>query len=142
MDETISLDETARPADLAAKLANERAADIVEALNRLDAETAAAVLLHLPAERAIEVLDLPGLDGVADIVPRLPTERAVPLLTGMSPDRIADVFRQMVEPGRSQLLQRLDTETQASLTVHKHRIKPKIGRSPPLAVLLRFLPSP
>lgn len=115
MDETISLDETAKPADLAARLSNERAADIVEALNQLDAETTAAVLLHLPTERAVEVLDLPGLEGIADIVSLLPAERAVPLLIGMSRDRTTDVFRQLEEPVRSQLLARLDTETQESL---------------------------
>jgi magnesium transporter len=115
VDKAISLDNASDPADLAAKLANERAADIVDTLNRLDAETAAAVLLRLPLERGIEVLDLPGLDAVTDIVPLLPVERAVPLLTGMSADRIADVFRQMKEPERSQLLPRLDAETRASL---------------------------
>jgi magnesium transporter len=115
VDDTVSLDDVTSPADLAAKLSNERAADIVEALNRLDAETAAAVILHLPTERAVEVLDLPGLDGVAEIVRLLPAERAVPLLIGMSRDRTTDVFRQLEEPARSQLLGRLDTETQESL---------------------------
>jgi magnesium transporter len=115
VDDTVNVDDLKNPAGLAAKLANERPADIVEALNRLDAETAAAVLLQLPLERGVEVLDLPGLDAVADIVPLLPAERAVPLLTGMSADRIADVFRQLKEPERAQLLPRLDAETQASL---------------------------
>ena len=115
MDDTINLDDVKNPADLAAKLSNERAADIVEALNRLDAETSSAVLLHLPAERAVEVLDLPGLDGIAEIVTLLPAERAVALLAGMSRDRTTDVLRQLKEPVRTQLLERLDNETQESL---------------------------
>lgn len=66
-------------------------------------------------ERAVEVLDLPALDGIAEIVPLLPAERAVSFLTGMSPDRTTDVLRQLEEPVRSQLLGRLDSETQESL---------------------------
>ena len=75
--------EANSPAAIASRLSNERAADVVEALNELEAEMAAAVLLHLPTDRAIEVLDLPGLDRAPEIVQKLPIERAVPLLTGM-----------------------------------------------------------
>src|SRR6185369_15080468 len=107
--------EANSPAAIASRLSNERAADVVEALNELEAEMAAAVLLHLPTDRAIEVLDLPGLDRAPEIVQKLPIERAVPLLTGMSADQLADVFRQMEEPARSGLLRRLDPDIQQSL---------------------------
>lgn len=107
---------SADPASLASRLANERAADIVEALDGLDPEGAAAVLLHLPPERAVEVLDQPGLDEAPGIVAALPRERAAALLTGMSADRVADVFRELEDPARSELLERLDPETKASVT--------------------------
>ena len=40
----------------------EERADVVEALNDMPSEVAVAVLLHLPPDRAIEVLDQPGLE--------------------------------------------------------------------------------
>jgi magnesium transporter len=102
-------------ADIASRLSGERAPDIVEALNALAPAVAAEVLLHFPLERAVEVLDLPGLDYDSEIVENLPVERAVPLLSGMAADRVADVFRRMAEPARSEILGRLDHETQDSL---------------------------
>ena len=106
----------ADPASLASRFADERAADIVEALDGLDPEAAAAVLLHLPPERAVEVLDQPGLDQAPGIVAALPRERAAALLAGMSADRVADVFRELENPARSELLGRLDPETRAAVT--------------------------
>ena len=49
---------------LAASMIDERSPDIVEALNDMPPELAVAVLLHLPSDRAIEVLDQPGLERV------------------------------------------------------------------------------
>lgn len=103
------------PATLALRLADERAADVVEALDELEPEAAAAVLLHLPLERAVEVLDQPGLDEAPEIVAALPQDRAASLLAAMSADRVADVFRELQDPARSELLGRLDPETRASL---------------------------
>jgi magnesium transporter len=93
----------------------EHVADIVELLNEQDIEEQARVLIHLPDERAIEVLDQPGLDDPAALIEALPADRALKLLAGMSSDRVADVFRYMNDPPRSDLLQRLDPETRASL---------------------------
>jgi hypothetical protein len=45
------------PAVLAATMIDERAPDIVEALSDMPPELAVAVLLHLPPDRALEVLD-------------------------------------------------------------------------------------
>jgi magnesium transporter len=73
------------------------------------------IVAQLPLERAIEVLDQPGLDAPADLVQALPRDRAVALLSGMSADRAADVFRKLGEPARSELLGRLEPETRTSL---------------------------
>ncbi len=103
--------ESVGPALIAARLSSERAPDIVEALNELEPEVAAAVLQHFGLERTVEVLDLPELEHAADIVQNLPLERAVPLLTSMSADRLADVVRQM-EGRSSKILPQLDPDTQ------------------------------
>jgi magnesium transporter len=52
-------------------LAHERAPEIVEALNAQAPAEAAKMLRALPAEKAIEVLDLPGLDNICEIVAEL-----------------------------------------------------------------------
>jgi magnesium transporter len=116
MEDTITKPEkSVAPGEIAVRLGHERAADVVEALNGLEPETAAAVLVNFSLERAIEILDLPGLESAAEIVQKLPLERTVPLLTGMSADRTAEVFRQMEEPARSEILQRLDPSFQGTL---------------------------
>ena len=60
--EAVALD----PIALAAKLVDERPADIVEVLNEQAPETAALILRHLPHERAIEVLT--RLDRQGDVL--------------------------------------------------------------------------
>ncbi|MCJ2047362.1 magnesium transporter [Methylobacterium sp. J-078] len=103
------------PAVLAARLSDERAPDIVEALNEEAPEVAAAILLGLSQERAIEVLDQPELDRAADIIEMLPRDRVASFLSGMSADRITDIFREIEEPGRSDLRARLDAETRGAV---------------------------
>ena len=98
-------------AELVVRMFNERAADIVEALNDHSPAIAADVLLGLPRDRAIEVLDQPGLDDGPEIIALLPRDAAAHLLAGVSADRVADLCRQLDEPHRSELLQRLDPET-------------------------------
>src|SRR3954462_14652339 len=108
--------EAARnPAAFAAQLANERAADIVELLNEQTPEIAASILQRLPPERAIEVLDQPGLDGGPEIVCALPRDTASALLSGVSADRVGDLFRDLDEPPRTELLNRLDPDTKSSI---------------------------
>lgn len=104
------------PAALALRLADERAADIVEVLDEQTLDTAAGMLQHLPTDRAVEVLDQPGLDRAPEIIAALPRERAAQLLAAMSADRVADVFRELDEPARSELLGRLDPETKTAIT--------------------------
>jgi magnesium transporter len=98
-----------------ARLADERAVDIVDVLNEQKPEVAAAILLGLPSERAVEVLDTPGLEHIPEIVIAVPRERVMPLLSAMSADRLADLFRELQDPVRSELLQLLGAEVRATL---------------------------
>ena len=106
-----SIDQFAR----IARLADERAADIVEFLNEETPEVAAHVLEGLPRDRAIEVIDQPSLDHGPEIISLLPRGIAADLLAGASADRAADLFRQVEEPLRLDLLSRLDTETRSNI---------------------------
>src|SRR5467141_4149910 len=103
------------PAFLATSMIEERAPDIVEALNDMPSELAVAVLLHLPPDRAIEVLDQPGLEREPELVTLMPREAAAKLLAGVSADRLADIFRQVKEPHRSELLDLLDPDTRVNI---------------------------
>ena len=104
-------DEAAQAAALVILLAHERAADIAETLNEESPAVAAAVLLGLLRDRAIEILDQPILDSGAEIVSLLPRETAAALLAGVSADRVAHLFRKLEEPHRTELLERLDPDT-------------------------------
>ena len=94
-DAAAKADHMVNPASLAASMIDERAPDIVEALNDMPPELAVAVLLHLPPDRAIEVLDQPGLEREPDLIPLMPRTVAAKLLAGVSADRLADIFRQV-----------------------------------------------
>src|SRR6476660_4140325 len=103
------------PALLAAGMIEERAPDIVEALNDMPSELAVAVLLHLPPDRAIEVLDQPGLEREPEFVTLMSREAAAKLLAGVSADRLAEIFRQVREPHCSELLDLLDPDTRVNI---------------------------
>lgn len=103
------------PAFLAASMTDERAPDIVEALNDMPLDLATAVLLHLTPEHAVEVLDQPGLDREPELVRLMPREAAAKLLAGVSADRVADIFHQIDEPHCSELLDLLDAETRVNI---------------------------
>ncbi|NEU95361.1 magnesium transporter [Bradyrhizobium uaiense] len=92
-------------------LAHARAPEIVDALNAREPADAAQLLRSLPAEKAIEVLDLPGLDNTCEILAELPKDTAVSLLSGVSDDRAADIFKELVEPLRTTLLNGLNPDT-------------------------------
>jgi magnesium transporter len=81
-------DHMVNPASLAASMIDERAPDIVEALNDMPPELAVAVLLHLPPDRAIEVLDQPGLEREPELITLMPRTVAAKLLAGVSADRL------------------------------------------------------
>jgi magnesium transporter len=114
-DPAAKTDDTVNPAFLAASMTEERAPDIVEAVNDMPPELAVAVLLHLPSDRAVEVLDQPGLERKPELVTLMPRGAAAKLLAGMSADRVADIFRQVKEPHRSALLDLLDPDTRVSI---------------------------
>jgi magnesium transporter len=114
-DAAAKADDMANPAFLAASMIEERAADIVEALNDMPPKLAVAVLLHLPPDRAIEVLDQPGLEREPELITLMPRTVAAKLLAGVSADRLADIFRQVKEPHCSELLDLLDPDTRVNI---------------------------
>jgi magnesium transporter len=116
MNDTLNEAATLDPDALAAGLANEHAADIVERLNAEPLETASAVLSAMPLGRAVEVLDEPGLERGADLVEAQTPEWATALLSAMSADRRAEVFRHLEASVRDRLLAGLDVETRTLLT--------------------------
>ncbi len=115
LDPAAKPDEMVDPAFLAASMIDERAPDIVEALNDVPAELAAGVLLHLPPDLAIEVLDQPGLDREPELITLMPRDTAAKLLAGVSADRVADIFHQVKEPHCSELLDLLDADTRVNI---------------------------
>jgi magnesium transporter len=114
-DAAAKADHMVNPASLAASMIDERAPDIVEALNDMPPELAVAVLLHLPPDRAIEVLDQPGLEREPELITLMPRTAAAKLLAGVSADRLADIFRQVKEPHCSELLDLLDPDTRVNI---------------------------
>jgi magnesium transporter len=111
----VEADAMVNPMLLAAGMMDERAPDIVEALNDMLPELAVAVLLHLPADRGIEVLDQPGLEREPELLTRMPRETGARLLAGVSADRLAEIFRQIKEPHCSELLELLDSDTRVNI---------------------------
>jgi magnesium transporter len=102
-------------AALTLRLVDERAADIVDVLNEQKPDIAAGILLGIPFERAVEVLDTPGLEHIPEIILAIPRDRVAPLLSAMSADRLADLFRELPEPARPQFLALLNAEVRATL---------------------------
>ena len=115
MDDIRTFEAAFDAAALAARIAGDHAADTVESLNALAPEDAAAVISHLPHDRAVEILDYAELDAAPDIVLALPAGLVPSLLNGMSADRAADIFQRIDEPDRSQLLSRLDPEAAGAI---------------------------
>jgi magnesium transporter len=115
VDPVARASDLANPAFLAASMLEERAPDIVEAINDMPSELATAVLLRLPADRAIEVLDQPGLDREPELVTLMPRDIAAKLLAGVSADRVADIFHQVKEPHCTELLDLLDPDTRVNI---------------------------
>src|ERR1700720_3193279 len=114
-DAAAKADAMVNPAFLAARMTQERAPDIVEAVNDMAPDLAVAVLLQLPPDRAIEVLDQPGLEREPELVTLMPREAAAKLLAGVSADRVADIFHQVKEPHCSELLDLLDPDTRVNI---------------------------
>lgn len=113
----LQADDAARdPERLAANLSRKKyPADIVEALNRLELEGAAAVLALLPFDRVVEVFDEQELNDPAGLIMALPEEQAKVVLSSLSADRATDIFQLLPGPVRARFLSLLDPETKTSI---------------------------
>lgn len=115
----IEIPETAEGAPdlfaIVARLDDEHVADNVELINQLEPEVAADLLLMLPQETAVQILDVPELDFGAEILQALPRDKAASLLGGMSADMAADLLQQMEDDARGELMPLLDASTRASI---------------------------
>lgn len=100
---------------LVERLGGEHVADKVEIINQLAPDDAAALLVLLPLETAIDILDKPELDFGAEIVEALPRNVAVTMLAGMSADMAADLVHQIDEPIRAELMQGLDESSRSAI---------------------------
>ncbi|WP_416193297.1 magnesium transporter [Nitrobacter sp. TKz-YC01] len=100
---------------LASRLSGGHVADNVEILNQLEPQDAAAVLVLLPVDISIEILDKPELNFGPEIVVALPRQTATILLAGMSADMAADIVQQLEEPARTELMQALDEPTRTTI---------------------------
>ena len=101
--------------DLSAPFEALNIADGIERLNTLKPEAAAAVLMALPAQRAIDMLDRPELQHAARIVQALADEDAATLLDGVGDDRAADIFLELDEATRLRLSGHLNAATRAAI---------------------------
>src|ERR1700730_5469909 len=113
----LQADDAARdPERLAANLPQKNSpADIVEALNRLELEGAAAVLALLPFDRVVEIFDEQELNDPGGLITALPEEQAKVVLSGLSADRATDIFQLFPGPVRARFLSLLDPETKTSI---------------------------
>ena len=100
---------------LASRLSDGHVADNVEILNQLDSDDAAAVLLLLPVEMSVQILDKPELHRGSEIIAALPRRTAIILLTEMSADVAADIVQRLDAPLRDELMDGLDRTTRATI---------------------------
>lgn len=117
MQETLFPDETLRdPALIAAELAAKKyPADIVEALNQLEPQDAAAAVALLPAERAVEIFEEQELNDPAGLITALTEDQAKAVLNGLSADRATDIFQQLPAADRTRLLSLLAPENRGPI---------------------------
>lgn len=115
MNDILEGEKALDPAAIAAGLAQEHPADIVERLNGEPPEIAAAIMSALPIDRAAEVFDEPGLERAEILIEAQPLARAAALFKAVSDDRAADIFRHLEAPARERLLAILEPEMRASI---------------------------
>jgi magnesium transporter len=109
-------DTTRDPAEFAANLAHEKhPADIVEALNKLGLEEAAAVLAHLPFDRVVEIFDEQELNDPVGLIRALPEKQAMCVFYDLPADRATDILQLLPQPIRFRFLSLLDSETRTSI---------------------------
>lgn len=100
---------------LVARMDEEHVADNVESINQLEPEDAAALLLLLPNELSIRILDTPELNFGAEILQELSRDKAAILLAGMSTDMAADLVQQLEDEVRTDLMGRIDPASRAAI---------------------------
>ena len=103
------------PAVVAASLADQHVADVVELLNVEPIETAAEIVSLLSRDQAVAVLDQPELERAADLLQALPFDIAGARLAGMSADRQAGILRDLDDEARERFIGRLDPESRATV---------------------------
>src|SRR5260370_31767076 len=103
-DPVAKADNMVNPAFLAASMIEERAPDIVEALNDMPPELAVAVLLRLPPDRAIEVLNQPGLEREPVIVTLMRLDETAKMQSGDSSTLVCRTFHLQNIPSCPHLL--------------------------------------
>lgn len=101
--------------EIAAALANLRAADVAESLNLLPPETAAGAFSRLPFDLAVQVLDEPKLAHETHLLRGVPPSAAAQLIEAMSADQRADLFRELEPEERERLIPYLAEETHRAL---------------------------
>jgi magnesium transporter len=99
----------------ATQLAQMRAADVADALNRMPPEQAAATLPRLPFRHAVSVLDQPHMERRGAIFTRMDTPYAAALIEAMSADEQAALFRELDEPDRARLMAPLKERTKEAI---------------------------
>ncbi len=109
-----AISKTSSPAALAARLAEERPADVVDVLSRNPPRFAAKVLIALPEPLAVEALDEPQLGRHAAIISELPPENAATSIDALSADCAAHIVRELRASVRNDLITRLGRETKAT----------------------------
>ncbi len=90
-------------------------ADIVDMLQALPHAEAADRLVHMPAARAVGVLDRPEFLNAPDVLALLPVPRAARLVAQMAEDRAADVLAAMDGAASAAILAALAPHVRRSL---------------------------
>ena len=112
-----SLEELLRrgPQALAEAIATARAEDVAEILNRLEPSRAAELVVAMPFEFAVKVLEHPEFERRDVVVQQLNPELAAHFIEALAPDQQADLFRELPERARTDLLNRIDVRTRVSV---------------------------
>ena len=113
--EYFTQDTGLRPTTIIASGDHGHVADLVDRLNSLPREEAAALLATLPFEHVVEAFDQPELDGATALITSLSATQAAALVSAMSMDRAAAILRELDESQRMDLLRGLDPAIRTSL---------------------------
>lgn len=100
---------------ISAEVADLAAADLVELLNQLKLMEAAAVIMMLPIQRAIELFDQPTMTRRGAILEQLVPERSAQIIEGLSADERTDIVQHMGQHDRRRLLAKVSNEVKAEL---------------------------